>query len=113
MGQTGAILTIVSGGKVGITKLKGQLGSMLFLFEKIILAHCTVNISVAITIKQLILKRLYLLKQAAPPDSQMKAQLFQLQSITELKRTLTNLSLCTFHWMHELYQSVSPKRNLS
>lgn len=62
------------------------------------------NTSVAITIKQLIFKEVIeVLKQAAPPDSRMKAQLFQLQSITELKRALTNLSLCTFHWMHMLY----------
>lgn len=33
----------------------------------------------------------------------MKAQLFQLQSITEPKRALTNLSLCIFQWMHLLY----------
>lgn len=58
----------------------------------------------AITIKLLNFKEVKeLLKQAASPDSRMKAQLFQLQSITELKRPLTNLSLCPVQWMQMLH----------
>ena len=42
----------------------------------------------AITIKLLIFKEdIEVLKQAAPPDGRMKAQLFRSQSITELKRS--------------------------
>lgn len=55
------------------------------------------NSSVAITIELFTFKEVIeVLKRAAPPDSPMKAQLFHLRSISELKSALTNLSLCTF-----------------